>query len=729
MRPRDERVIEHVSRAALQPCPSSLPPRSDGCFRKATADHTSEATAGAGSTLNLGNLSLIDPGKGHHSPFSGRKRAAEADFQTRRGKPQAPVEIYDPDNDAVDFPGQHLPSVEHKHSIRGGTASFRATPEPSSEWSIEANRSQFQSSQLTHPPSPRGQLPPRGTHSQPHSTKVQNISNPQRQSRTSGDKRYDDRYPGFLLQPDSRPISQEQLASEVKSIYAGLTMVENKCIHVDRAQAQAAQEGGPESKMNWAPDHWQALIALHRTLLHEHHDFFLASQHPSASPALRRLAAKYSMPARMWKHGIHSFLELLRRQLPESIDYMLAFIYLAYQMMALLYETVPAFEETWIECLGDLGRYRMAVEDEDVRDRETWAAVARSWYSKAADRNPTVGRLYHHLAILARPNALQQLYYYARSLTCVKPFGSARESILTLLDPILGRSTASYSQAIPVDTSFILAHGILFEKLSPESFEDARLAFQGPLDNHIARVTAKWKEQGVYIAVTNIAGLFDYGSNDSVLRQIFLLHGRQLLKDRNPSRPSSASDEEMGQPPADQKPALPSIAESEVPSKLDFLSSEFTFSRAYLLTISTLSIALKRVGDKNVLPHVHVLLSFLFTLASIPYVAHLADHAPWAEIATFLNTLTKSERPELLIPGPIFPSDQIDVLPLPEDYLVRGQLWSQWYFPEKWFSREHDEEDRYLELASTIKSRTERILHLGYHISTVCLTLIFDFRF
>jgi len=28
-------------------------------------------------------------------------------------------------------------------------------------------------------------------------------------------------------------------------------------------------------------------------------------------------------------------------------------------MMTLLYETVPAFEETWIECLGDLGWYRI----------------------------------------------------------------------------------------------------------------------------------------------------------------------------------------------------------------------------------------------------------------------------------------------------------------------------------------------------------------------------------
>lgn len=39
-------------------------------------------------------------------------------------------------------------------------------------------------------------------------------------------------------------------------------------------------------------------------------------------------------------------------------------------MMALLYETVPALEDAWIECLGDLGSYRMAIEDDDIRDRE-----------------------------------------------------------------------------------------------------------------------------------------------------------------------------------------------------------------------------------------------------------------------------------------------------------------------------------------------------------------------
>jgi hypothetical protein len=60
----------------------------------------------------------------------------------------------------------------------------------------------------------------------------------------------------------------------------------------------------------------------------------------------------------MWRHGIHSYLELLRQQLPDSLEHMLAFVYIAYAMMALLMESVPSFLETWIECLGDLARYR-----------------------------------------------------------------------------------------------------------------------------------------------------------------------------------------------------------------------------------------------------------------------------------------------------------------------------------------------------------------------------------
>lgn len=75
-------------------------------------------------------------------------------------------------------------------------------------------------------------------------------------------------YPSLILQPESSPISQEQLAAEVKGIYAGLVMVEAKCINIDAAQA-----ADPRSQLG--SEQWQALHALHRTLLYEHHDFLM----------------------------------------------------------------------------------------------------------------------------------------------------------------------------------------------------------------------------------------------------------------------------------------------------------------------------------------------------------------------------------------------------------------------------------------------------------------------
>ena len=208
----------------------------------------------------------------------------------------------------------------------------------------------------------------------------------------------------------------------MKSIYAGLVIVESKCINTD-----AALEADPNSQPE--PEQWQGLIALHRSLLYKHYDFLIATQHPSATPALSGLAQKHKMPARMWRHGIHSFLEILRHRRPKSQEYMKAFLYLSYQMMALLRETVPRFTDTWTECLGDLARYGMAIET-GVR-RETWAAVAAFWHKMAWNEHPQIGRLAHHLGVIERPS-LRKLCFYTRALTSVTPFPPARDTLTKL---------------------------------------------------------------------------------------------------------------------------------------------------------------------------------------------------------------------------------------------------------------------------------------------------------
>ena len=58
----------------------------------------------------------------------------------------------------------------------------------------------------------------------------------------------------IIKQPETRPISQEQLVAEVKGIYAGLVMVEAKCIEVDNKQAAVAQTDGAQKLNN---EQWQ----------------------------------------------------------------------------------------------------------------------------------------------------------------------------------------------------------------------------------------------------------------------------------------------------------------------------------------------------------------------------------------------------------------------------------------------------------------------------------------
>ena len=536
--------------------------------------------------------------------------------------------------------------------------------------------------------------------------------------------------PEILLQPETRPISHEQLVVEVKGIYAGLVMVEAKCIDVDEKQSAAAQERNPLYRTQLSPEQWQALIALHKTLLHEHHDFFLASQHPSASPALSRLAAKYSMPARMWRHGIHAFLEVLRHRLPESLDHMLAFIYIAYSMMALLYETVPSFEDTWIECLGDLGRYRMAIED-DMRDREVWSGVARFWYSKAADKAPNTGRLYHHLAILARPCTLQQLSLYLHALTCILPFESARGSIMTLFNPILEGQESTSHRSSSMEIIFIKAHGLLFTGGSLKDFVHCtqKLFDDGILDNYIGRITVKFKEQGVFAALSNIASLFDHGvlKAEDTSKSIFCLaFDKVMAYEAQESRATlkniiNARDSEI---PSTQ--AMPSKLIVKDLTSEDFDASIHTIAYASSITWDTLSVSLQRIGDKNVYPLVNTYLTFLYCLIKVKKAMQYVEmDIPWSDLASFLTVLAKPEAVTSKMFSSGFPKpDQGVRRPLPEDFLMRGQVWIGSFFPNIWFENTGvDDPERTLELPLTAVSRQERMLWLGYHISSVSLPL------
>ncbi len=513
-------------------------------------------------------------------------------------------------------------------------------------------------------------------------------------------------------------------------IYAGLVMVEKKCVEIDEQQALTTNQLSNEQ--------WQALIALHRTLLHEHHEFLLASQHPSSSPALRRLATKYAMPARMWRHGIHSFLELLRHRLPHSLDHMLAFVHLAYILMALLMESVPSFEETWIECLGDLARYRMAIEEADLRDREVWSGVARMWYNKAADKSPNVGRIQHHLAVLAWPNIVQQLFYYSKALVSVTPFQNARGSVMLLFNPFLASSEIA-SQRFPlIEAAFVKACAIQFTRGDILIYNASIKRFLSLLNNHIGRVTTKFRVQGPEIASTLCATLFDFGSSDSFLWQTFLTQDSryQILREAAPN-----SAEKKVPQPEDPKIKLKernaywdAVKDSTDHSRVshptrDYIIKDATFSgaqdavtHACHLFKRSVEVVLQRSGDKNILPFAHLVLAYLNSLAYVPgALLHVEGQVPWESIVTFLNTLgrsgvVESRFEDLDFPQPLSGTGR----QLPEDFTMRGLIWAKHYFPPGFFEgRVVDEDERTLELPSHAAPRAERCLWLGIQLASV----------
>ncbi|KAF8476036.1 hypothetical protein BDZ91DRAFT_710810 [Kalaharituber pfeilii] len=425
------------------------------------------------------------------------------------------------------------------------------------------------------------------------------------------------------------------------------------------------------------------------------------------------------MPARMWRHGIHSFLELLRHRLPHSMEHMLTFIYLAYSTITFLYETVPTFAESWIECLGDLGRYRMAIEDNDLWDREVWTNVARSWYSKAAHKKPSVGRLYHHIAILARPNVLQQLFFYCKSLTVSSPFASARESILSFFELVLSNELSA-SQSQPENVCFVKLHAIWFTRIYFGDFDGVLDEYVSLLDKHISRVGEKWTVEGCQVAVCSIAALYQYNTRESKLRQAWK-ELRAVVKEEE----------------ADEVPAQ--IPEQGTGYKYDnFLSplprEANSFEYAIKMGFEIFNLVLQRINDNHILPHVHSWLAFLHHIKdSIPAIRLLENDLPWDSLVVLLNSLIKSEPASssshidssLNFATPTFPRGQNH--PLPEDWTLCGLEWTNNYFPQGWIEEARvDDEERLLELPSFVALRKQRILWLAYKLAEAGEWLIYD---
>jgi hypothetical protein len=333
----------------------------------------------------------------------------------------------------------------------------------------------------------------------------------------------------------------------------------------------------------------------------------------------------------------------------------------------------------------------MAIEDDNIRDREVWTGVSRHWYQRASDRAPTTGRLYHHLAILARPDAIQQIFYYVKSLCVAIPFVSARDSILTLLDPVLNGQN---NRLVAFDQSFVLMHAILFTKKQSDKFPAVRTSYVGLLDNHIMRMSRKWLDAGVYVSIGISCALLEYGVETSYLLSLV--------------KQSSGTEEST-----DAKELEP--------------SQEFHYSVS--MATRTDRIVYARLGDNNVLPHIYCNLVFIYWLAphSRTWDAYLSQY-PWQELVKHLNYLLDSFKRRDRMLADAFPVDAAgESKPLPEEWNLRGSMFAEDFFPPDHFSNDkRDDEEKYLQAASMMEDRKEKILWISHKIARLNRCLVFD---
>jgi len=175
-----------------------------------------------------------------------------------------------------------------------------------------------------------------------------------------------------------------------------------------------------------------------------HHEFLDRVFDPLIPSTYQQLAVKYNIPSRLWQAGFHLILERLRHAWvsgqPAALDLLTDLVYDAYKFYTDLFEDAAliTFRTAWIEALGDLARYRMAIaanivpdckpatsgpgridgDDEpepsgasigaevaeawEEEDKETWRTTARDWYTMGITEKPGEGRLHHHLALLCR---------------------------------------------------------------------------------------------------------------------------------------------------------------------------------------------------------------------------------------------------------------------------------------------------------------------------------------
>ncbi|KAH9171504.1 hypothetical protein EDB89DRAFT_1108247 [Lactarius sanguifluus] len=340
-------------------------------------------------------------------------------------------------------------------------------------------------------------------------------------------------------------------------------------------------------------------------------------------------------------------------------------------------EKHPARPDSPSPSVGIVAARLMELEPE----KDRWRRVARDWYAEGVAGTPGHGKLHHHLGLLSREaegEELRGVYHFVKSMIAIRPFETARESVLPLWS-----QTAQARRSAPdarAPELFVLLHGMLFTNIQLDDFSStlARLVERLRIEEPEGR---EW----AMMAAVNIGALLEYGRPQGFLRRSGVFG-----QDRNPAAIAAATkvklakkaqaDERMevdgeerrrsSDVDASNPQGLSAIQIS--PALSDAMSSlepSPSFKMAQDLTFGMLAHALRSTRDVPN-PYVTILLMFLQTILRHPEGLSALERAiPWTDLAAFLTRAPHVQSAHLQ-------NDKLDKNSvLLEDWAMRGMAW------------------------------------------------------
>ncbi|KAJ3767486.1 hypothetical protein FB446DRAFT_327400 [Lentinula raphanica] len=500
-------------------------------------------------------------------------------------------------------------------------------------------------------------------------------------------------------------------SNQLKRLYRNITSLESKIRDEDveleddgrfsnrilrNGKEQTQEEGAAEMQK------WSKRIEDHKRLADYIHNMLEISRSPSVPASLHNIPMKYNIIMRLWLTGFNKILQSLQRAClgsPIAMEFLQEFIIYAYTFYTGLLEEehLLDYRSNWLEALGDLARYRMAVavmtassntdglalttanvsevtahsmdtEERGVAtkavsdvpaariddspspsvgivaaralelpsEKEQWRRIAQDWYGRGLMRLPGEGKLHHHLGLLYREvegEELRAIYHFVKSMVSVHSFLNSRENVLPVWSPDAQARRQAPDAKVP--ELFVLLHGMLFTNIQLDDFRPTFSRFMECLALEGAE-----ERQWMMMAIINIGALFEYGKPNAVLKKTKIVNSSSApIISRIAKKETLRNDDKMD---VDDE-SKPRLNGSPVMAELDTTSDEppLAFKLALKLTFTMLKFALLHHTQKfpqssksKLNPYLTMLLTFLATMLKNQNAKALLERSiPWDELA------------------------------------------------------------------------------------------------